>query len=169
MNLYEQVLSLIHGTSEKYVPELGKNDILTDAIIGLWRFINYCRWKEFWRLKKLEEAREASSSPKSIDCEGFFKSERIVEAKKEGLNSNLKAKERTKRAPRGTEDLQAFLSAVEKQIMDKIFDKGNGYRLNLKSEDVKMVNKNLRLMSTVVIPTDKTNSFRCIHLNDYEN
>jgi hypothetical protein len=84
-------------------------------------------------LKKLEEAREASSSPKSVDCEGFFESEMTVEAKKEGLKSNLKTKERTKRAPRSTGDLEAFLSAVEKQIMDKIFDKGNGYRPNLKS------------------------------------
>jgi hypothetical protein len=111
-------------------------------------------------LNKLEEAREASLSLKSVNCEGFFKSEMIVEAKREGLNSDLKAKERTKRAPRGTEDLEAFLSAVEKQIMDKIFDKGNGYRPNLKSEYVKMVNKNLKLTSTVIISTDKTNLFR---------
>jgi hypothetical protein len=93
----------------------------------------------------------------------------MVKAKKEGLKLSSKAKERTKRAPRGPEDLEAFLSGVEKQIMDKIFDTGNGYRPNLKSEDVKMVNKNLKLTSTVVIPTDKTNLFRCIHIDDYKN
>jgi hypothetical protein len=31
------------------------------------------------------------------------------------------------------------------------------------------VNKNLKLTSPVVIPMDKTNSFRCIHIDDYEN
>jgi hypothetical protein len=79
MNLHEQVSTLIRGTSEKYVPEPSKNDILSDVIIGLWRFSNSCRWKAFWILKKLEEARESSSSPKSVNCEGFFKSEVIVE------------------------------------------------------------------------------------------
>jgi hypothetical protein len=49
-----------------------------------------------------------------------------------------------------------------------IFDRGNGYRPKLKSEAVKMANKNLKLTSTVIIPTDKTNSFRCIHIDDYE-
>jgi hypothetical protein len=39
----------------------------------------------------------------------------IIKANREGLNLNLKAKERTKRVPRGTKDLEAFLSVVEKQ------------------------------------------------------
>jgi hypothetical protein len=74
------------GTSEKYVPEPGKNDILSDdVIIGLQRFSNSCRWKEFWRLKKLEEARDSNSSPKSVDCEGFFESELVGETKRDGL------------------------------------------------------------------------------------
>jgi hypothetical protein len=52
MNLHQQVSVLIRGTSENYVPEPGKNDLLLDAIIGLRRFSNSCRWKEFWKLKK---------------------------------------------------------------------------------------------------------------------
>jgi transcription termination factor Rho len=43
MYLHEQVSTLIRETSEKYVPKRGKNDILLDAIIGLWRFSNSCR------------------------------------------------------------------------------------------------------------------------------
>ena len=31
-----------------------------------------------------------------------------------------------------------------------------------------MVNKNLKFTTTVVIPTDKTNSFKCIHIEDYK-
>jgi hypothetical protein len=79
---------VLRGTSEKYVTETGKNDFLSDAIIGLRRFSNYfrkVRKKEFWRLKKLEEARESELSPKSVNCEGFFKSEAIGEAKRQGV------------------------------------------------------------------------------------
>jgi hypothetical protein len=79
-------------------------------LIAIRRFSNSCRWKEFWRLKKLEEIREKSnSSPKSINCESFFDSEVRIEAKKEGLGTNLRAKEKVKRAPKGSEDLEAFL------------------------------------------------------------
>jgi hypothetical protein len=169
MNLHEQVSVLVRETSEKYVPEPSRNDILSDAIIGLRRFSNSCRWKEFWRLKKLEEAKESNSSPKSVDCESFFESDVIEGVKNQGLNSNLKAKDRTNRAPKGSEELETFLSAVEKEIMDKIFEKGNGCKSNSKSEDIKAVNKNLKFTSTVVIPTDKTNSFKCIHIEDYKN
>jgi hypothetical protein len=171
MNLHEQVLVMVHGTSEKYVPELGNvNDILSDGIIGLWRFSNSCRWKKFWRLTNLEEARESDSSPKSVNCKGFFESEVIGEAKRQGLNSNLKAKNRTNsRVPKGSKDLEAFLSAVDKEIMDQIFDKGNGYKPKPKLEDIKVVNRNLKFTSTVSIPTDKTNSFKCIHIDDYKN
>jgi hypothetical protein len=44
---------------------------------------------------------------------------------------SFKAKDRVNRAPKGSNDLEAFLSAVEKEIMDQIFDKGNGYKPNL--------------------------------------
>jgi hypothetical protein len=49
---------------------------------------------------------------------------------------------------------------MEKEIMDIIYDKGNGYKPNPKSEDIKAVHKNLKLTSTVIIPMDKTNSFK---------
>jgi hypothetical protein len=45
---HEQVSILIRGSSEKCVPEPGKNDILWDEIIGLQRFSNSC-------LNKLEK------------------------------------------------------------------------------------------------------------------
>jgi hypothetical protein len=164
MNLQEQVLVMVRGTSEKYLPEPSKNDILWDAIIGIRRFSNSCRWKEFWRLKKLEEIREKSNlSPKLVDGEGFFDSEMKVAVKKEGLNSRLRAKEKMNRVMKGSEDLKAFLSAVEREIFDHIFDKGNAYKPNLKSEDLKNA-CNLQDAQMVAIPTDKTNSFKCINI-----
>ena len=35
-------------------------------------------------------------------------------------------------------------------------------------EELKIVNKNLKLTSTVVVPTDNTNSFKCVHIEDYK-
>jgi hypothetical protein len=121
--------------------------ILLDAIIGLRRFSNSCRWKEFWRLKKLEEIGESDSSPKPVDSVEFFESEMIEDIKRQGFNTNLKAKDRSNREPKGSDDLEAFLPAVEKEIMDQIFDKGNGYKPYPKSTDIKMVSKNLKLRS----------------------
>ena len=83
MNLHEKVSELVRETSEKYVPKLGWNDILLDAIIGLRRFSNSCRWKEFWRIKKLEEPRESILSPKLVNCGGFFESLVIKRIKKQ--------------------------------------------------------------------------------------
>jgi hypothetical protein len=82
----------------------------------------------------------------------------------------MMAKDKMKRAPKGTEDLETFfLSVVEKEIMDRIFDNTNGYKPNPKSEDILVVSKNLKLTSIVVIPMDKTNSCKCIHIDYYKN
>jgi hypothetical protein len=54
-----------------------------------------------------------------VNGEGFFDSEMKVEVKKEGLNSRLRAKEKMKRAPKGSEDLEAFLLAVQREIFDQ--------------------------------------------------
>ena len=174
MNLHEQVSVLVRGISEKYVPEPSRNDILSDALTAIRRFSNSCRWKEFWRLKKLEEIREkSSSSPTSVDCESFFDSEVRTETKKEGLRTNLRAKEKIKRAPKGSEGLEAFLSAVQRVIIDQVFEKremkDGGRKPNTHSENLKNCCKNLEGTKTVVIPTDKTNSFRCVDIRDYKD
>jgi hypothetical protein len=93
----------------------------------------------------------------------------IEETKREGLNSGLKTKEKIKRAPKGSEDLKAFLLVVEKEIIDWIYDLGNGYKPNLKLEEIKVVNQNLKFTSMAMIPTYKTNSFKCIHIDDYKD
>jgi hypothetical protein len=54
----------------------------------------------------------------------FFESEMIEVTKREGLNSNLKAKDKTKQVPKGSNNLEAFLLAVEKEIRTKSLIKG---------------------------------------------
>ena len=53
--------------------------------------------------------------------------------------------------------------------MDRIFEKGKSYKPNPKSKNIKVVKKNLKLTNMVAIPTDKTNWFKCIHIDDYKN
>jgi hypothetical protein len=57
----------------------------------------------------------------------FFESELIGETKRDGLHLGLKAKEKIKRAPKDSKNLKAFLSVVEKEIIDCVNDKGNSY------------------------------------------
>jgi hypothetical protein len=37
----------------------------------------------------------------------------------------MRAKEKIKRAPKGSEDLEAFLLVVQREVINHIFDKGN--------------------------------------------
>jgi hypothetical protein len=59
--------------------------------------------------------------------------------------------------------------ANQQEIIDTVFDKVNGYAPNKKSQDLKDLCKGLQDTKTVVIPPDKTNSFRCIHICDYQD
>jgi hypothetical protein len=84
----------------------------------------------------------------------------------------LRAKEKIKRAPKGSEDLEDFLSATQIVIIDQVFEKREGNdsgKLNIHSENLKNCCKNLEGTKTVVIPTDKTNSFRCVDIRDYKD
>jgi hypothetical protein len=52
------------GTSDKFVPQPSKEDILLgDLILGIRRFAKDIRWKEFWMLKKAEEVRNVITAP----------------------------------------------------------------------------------------------------------
>ena len=62
-NLQDEVLSLSSGTSEKYVPQPSRLQIQSDILLGLRRFKNAVRWKEFSRLAKIE----ANASDKAVD------------------------------------------------------------------------------------------------------
>ena len=75
----------------------------------------------------------------------------------------------TGRAPKGSKDLEAFLFlAVQRELIDHVFTKGGGYKLNLKSEKLKVLCKNLQDRKMVTIPADKTNYFKCIlDIRDY--
>ena len=50
-NLLTEVQRMVNGTSNKFVPAPQTEEILEDLLIGIKRFKNSARWKEFWRNK----------------------------------------------------------------------------------------------------------------------
>ena len=70
---------------------------------------------------------------------------------------------------RGSDELEAFLKDVERELISQVLDKGRFiFNETFKSKEVKEMRKNLDGKDFVVIPTDKTNSYRTVKTNDYK-
>ena len=54
----QEVLSLMSGTLGKFVPKPKKNEVMADLLIGLKRFRNTLRWKEFFLFPELHKNNE---------------------------------------------------------------------------------------------------------------
>lgn len=100
----EAVLHLVNGTSNKYVPAPSRRLIQADLLIGIRQFKNSVRWKEFWL--KYEEGSET-------DSEGVMEEEEIYD--EEGLNTKLRPK--SKSAMKGSDQLESFLTQVERELL----------------------------------------------------
>ena len=73
-------------------------------------------------------------------------------------------------APTGSSAVESFLKEIETKLIDRVYEfYGKGYKrpINMKDEEIKSMRKNVGKSSMVVIPTDKTNSFRTIELEEY--
>ena len=141
----EAVLNICNGTSTKYVPAPSRRSIQADLLIGLRQFKNSVRWKEFWIRNK------------NVDMEETSSEEEEEEFVKEGLGTQLKPK--SKGAFRGSEDLENFFTQLERELLSVGWDNEMPRRCN-KNWDI---NETIRLLEEsyqVIVPTDKTNSFR---------
>ena len=89
------------------------------------------------------------------------------------LNTILKPLNRSKNAPIGSPNLEAFFNEVE----DTLFKRVNSYYEEIESNQNKKENPifskisplitNLKKSSKVTVPTDKTNSYRAIKFDQY--
>ena len=114
MNLHEKVLSLASEISERFVPAPTSDDILSDVLIGLKRYVFSLRWKEFFRLKKIQEEKKCSLSPRS-QATSFFDDE-VNQWKKTdatGLNTRLGPKNKNPQPPKGTDELECFIKDIQ--------------------------------------------------------
>ena len=136
-----EVQSIVGETSEMFVPNPSREEVITDAIKGLRRFKDNLRWKEYFKIKQQESKREEESKKRkreegmdeeeeesimdeemtSSEEEEEEESEERRETTKEGLGTKLKPNKFNLTAPKGTEPLEAFLKAVEEEVLNLAF------------------------------------------------
>jgi GIY-YIG catalytic domain len=165
-SLEDEVQSLVGGTSEKFVPQPSRDDVISDIVNGLRRFKDVVRWKDFHRLQH-EEKEKRWSINNNIDNLKFELNNDDNTSK--GLKTGLKATKVNLSAPRASEKVETFLHTLETTLLDQAFNY-NERKANCKiSSTIKTIQK--RLMDkpeVVIIPTDKTNSFRIVPTTKYE-
>ena len=113
-SLEMKALRLSSETSEKYVIAPSRSSIQQDLLIGLKRFKNTCRWREFWILKTDDDDDSTVCSTDSNGKKIITTGDLLRSSKdKFSLSTNLKGK-RSKRAQKGTPELEAFLFQVDR-------------------------------------------------------
>ena len=84
-----------------------------------------------------------------------------------GLNNGLKPKFGIKNVKHGSDNLEGFLIAVKKKILKAAFKRWRFELSNNKTREIYKVLQRLKQSGSVCVPTDKTNSTRVIHIEDY--
>ena len=168
------VLEITSVTSEKFVAAPNKTTVLGDLLIGLKRFRNVVRWKAFFQEKADEQSNSKSRTEENSTIANENNST-ITSISREGLNTNLKAKNKSSNAPIASKQVEAFLKDIETTLikqannyfeMKDIEDKKN--KVTTKSSRIKDLTDILSKSSKVVVPTDKTNSFITIEMEQYK-
>ena len=154
----EEVLNIIHETSEKYITPPSKNQLLSDLLIGLKRFRNSVRWKEAAHIRKMEEQSKRLSPKSVINSFNFNETEDLIEPPREGLKTNLRST-KPKSAPKGSEEVEAFLIEIERKLLTE-FENLKQSKPSDRAARINELQKKLKDMEEVIIPTDKTNSLK---------
>ena len=105
INLLDEVLGLNRSTSDKYVVEPDRKQIQSDLLIGLRRFKNTLRWREFWRIYKQKKRKNMSNPEETNEKE-------TTTDEKENFAVKLRPKHNAPLAPKGTDHLEAFLKTL---------------------------------------------------------
>jgi hypothetical protein len=166
--IHDAVRRLTQGVSEKFVPEPSHRQVLGDVLVGLGRFKTAVRWRYFWLMRDQEGA--AYQSDGGGDGEGEGEAATTVSTKDTGvagLGTGLKPR-MGKAGPLGSVEVEAFLKAVDREVLGNLSKepregRGGGFIAN----EIKLLEQTLERSSLVVVPTDKTNSFKAIPLQDY--
>ena len=94
---------------DKYVPHPNKKAIQGDLLIGLKRFKNTCRWREFFKKRQEDEDK---MNPRGVEEFKFDIND--------SLGTGLKLA-RSKTFPKGLGTLEAFLQDVERKLLVQAF------------------------------------------------
>jgi hypothetical protein len=196
LQLHEMIKRLVCGTSDKFVPQPSKDDILGDLLLGIRRFANDIRWKEFWMLKKAEDAKSVLSAPSpsnnnnnnnnrmfedtenqcptlitdttdTTPCKTFLFPNAIPDHHK-GFGTMLKPTEKKSRAPKGSDQLESFIPDMEEHLIELALDPNNKYKPNERAKEIRDIAKQVSNQDHIIVPTDKTNSFSVMPTEEYK-
>jgi GIY-YIG catalytic domain len=174
-SLEDEVRCLVGETSEKFVPAPTQDQVLTDTIEALRRFKEAVRWKAFFRaqrIERLQKRRQELGLP-PLENPGSFDDTDLEDnssSPSQGLGSGLKPPRSTGSvAPRGDDTIELFLRRVEDEILDMAFAYKQHRVETSRSKQVRQLCNTLQHHHLVVVPTDKTNSFRLISTQQYIN
>ena len=141
---------MVNGTSNKFVPAPQTEEILEDLLIRIKRFKNSARWKEFWR-NKIQD-----NTPKEPG-----------EFHQTGYRTNLRNPNYSPEAPKGSKELEGFLQSLERELITSML-KVKSAKKNKTSKQIEDMMAKLRTFNEIVIvPTDKTNSYKPLDIKIY--
>jgi hypothetical protein len=86
-----------------------------------------------------------------------------------GLSTSLKCENRKSSSPEGSQELKCFLKQVEEEILKQSDDmESNNNKESASSFRARSLIEELGKLDQVVVPTDKTNSFRLMGVEMYK-
>jgi hypothetical protein len=89
-----------------------------------------------------------------------------------GLNTGLRPKNRTNEAPIASPEVELFFKDLTRTLLlkiDAIDEKEQFKKAPLKTKKLKTIMKDISNKDVVVVPTDKTNSYKVVTTDEYKN
>jgi hypothetical protein len=85
-----------------------------------------------------------------------------------GFETNLNPSDSKSRAPKGTDQLEAFIADMETQLIETALNENNKYKPNARAKEIRDIAKQMSEQDHIIVPTDKTNSFTVMQTDDYK-
>ena len=150
-DIEREVQKVTSGISEKFVSEPSKANALSDLIIGLKRYKNAIRWKEFFLQNNVAKESPESTVTDDSSVESPTNTSICSDTSltsKSSLNTKLKPKNKSKNAPVGIPALEDFFKELEEILFGRLNDnyekKSSAKEKSSTSSDIHNLLDNLR-------------------------
>ncbi len=168
LSLEDEVQQLVTGTSQKFVPKPDHDTVLLDAMLALRKFRTAVRSKEQRRLQRTNQEEHPSDSSSNSQSTSTGDTESIVDPPPDGLKTSLRPSQVCSNTTPGSPALESFLDDLETEVMNMAWNYGKDTHLDPISAAINNLQTRLnKSEDQVVVPTDKTNSFRVMPLDSY--
>ena len=155
------VLSLSGEMNEKLVPAPTKESVLHDLLCALKRFKSSVRWQYFWIMRK-----ELSKKEKE-KFSAWMETENDKEDNDLGLNTGLRDSTTTRMGPALDSNVEAFILDVQKTLLQQL-EEAEPKPGTKRARDIRNLEKEMKDLEAVVVPTNKMNSFLPVALGEYK-